>query len=187
MKKRIKQVIVVEGRDDEANIKRFVDAEIIITHGFAVSKETYRRIQYAADTVGIIVFTDPDFAGERIRKDIVKHIAGGQVLHAYISRAEGIKGDDIGVENAGEAAVLAALENAKAEVDGAEQKYSMQDIVALGLTGRPDSKALRIAVGQFFRIGYANGKQLVNRLNKYSINKEALTRFIDDYKKVWII
>ncbi len=181
MKQQIKQVIVVEGRDDAANIKRFVDAEIIITHGFAISAETYRRIQYAAENIGVIVLTDPDFAGERIRKDIAKCVKGN-LKQAYISRAAAQKGNDIGVENASGQAILTALANAKAEVDDAPPVYGQGDIVALGLTGRPNSKALRIAVGEAFHIGYANAKQLMQRLNKYRIDKAALSAFIDDYR-----
>ncbi len=183
MKQRIKQVIVVEGRDDEANIKRFVDAEIIITHGFAISAETYRRIQYAAQTVGIIIFTDPDFAGERIRKDITKRIKGS-IKQAYIARDEAQKGDDIGVENANGKAILAALKNAKAEVESTAPIYTAQDMVTLGLAGQANSKALRIAVGKAFHIGYANAKQLPKRLDKYQVDKNALAKFIDEYNKV---
>ncbi len=184
MKQRIKQVIVVEGRDDEANIKRFVDAEIIITHGFAISAETYRRIQYAAETVGIIIFTDPDFAGERIRKDITKRIKGS-IRQAFIARDQALKGDDIGVENAAGEVILVALNNAKAEVESATPNYTAQDMVALGLTGQPNSKALRIAIGKAFHIGYANAKQLPKRLDKYQIDKNALCKFIDEYNKGW--
>ncbi len=181
MKQRIKQVIVVEGRDDAANIKRFVDAEIIITHGFAISAETYRRIAYAASTVGIIILTDPDFAGERIRKDITKRIKGN-LKQAYISRAAARKGNDIGVENAGGEAIVTALANAKAEVDDVAPIYTQSDIVSLGLAGRANSKALRIAVGEAFHIGYANAKQLLQRLNKYQVDKTALARFIKSFQ-----
>ena len=64
----IKEVIVVEGRDDEAAVKKAVDAEIITTHGYGISQKTYRRIEEAYERCGIIIFTDPDFAGENIRK-----------------------------------------------------------------------------------------------------------------------
>ncbi len=180
MKWRIKQVIVVEGRDDAANIKRFVEAEIIITHGFAIAAKTYQRIQYAANTVGVIVFTDPDFAGERIRKDIAKRVKG-PLKQAYISRDAARKGRDIGVENADGAAIISALKHAQAESAEAVDLYTRQDIVALGLTGQADSKALRSAVGEAFHIGYANGKQLLSRLNKYAVARDALVAFIEDW------
>jgi ribonuclease M5 len=64
----IKEIIVVEGRDDEAAVKKAVEAETIATHGFGISQETFARIEKAYAERGIIIFTDPDHAGEKIRK-----------------------------------------------------------------------------------------------------------------------
>ncbi len=38
---KIKEVIVVEGRDDVTAVKRAVDAEMIITQGFGIREETF--------------------------------------------------------------------------------------------------------------------------------------------------
>ncbi len=45
---KIKEVIVVEGRDDLDAVKKAVDAEIIITHGFGISEKTFQLIKVAA-------------------------------------------------------------------------------------------------------------------------------------------
>ena len=66
----IEEIIVVEGRDDTAAVKKSVDAITIETHGYGITEETWRLIEKAAGTKGIIIFTDPDSAGERIRKRI---------------------------------------------------------------------------------------------------------------------
>ena len=94
----IKEVIVVEGRDDITAVKRAIDAEMIATGGFGINKKVIDRIKEAQKRKGVIVLTDPDFAGEKIRSIISKRVPG--IKHAYISRAEGTKGDNIGVENA---------------------------------------------------------------------------------------
>ena len=62
----VKEIIVVEGRDDTAAIKRAVDANTIETHGFGIRKETWDLIEKAYNEKGIIIFTDPDFAGNEI-------------------------------------------------------------------------------------------------------------------------
>jgi len=178
----IKEVIVVEGRDDEANIKHFVDAEIIITHGYGLNKRTLERIQYAAETVGVIVFTDPDFVGNMIRERVSKAI-NGKVKHAFISRLEGTKDGNIGVENASEEAILSALKGAKAEVEEATAIYTVKDMHHLGLVGDVTSKAKRVALGKHFRIGYANGKQFLNRLNKYRIDPNEVASFLEKYEE----
>ena len=54
----IKEIIVVEGRDDEAAIKRAIEAETIATHGFGIKAETFKRIEKAYAEKGIIIFTD---------------------------------------------------------------------------------------------------------------------------------
>jgi ribonuclease M5 len=60
----IKEVIVVEGRDDIDAVKKAVDAELIATSGFGIRKETIERIKSAAARNGVIIFTDPDLQGK---------------------------------------------------------------------------------------------------------------------------
>ena len=69
-KLKIEEVIVVEGRDDTAAINRGVEAVTIETHGFGMSENMWKLIDSAYKTKGIIVFTDPDYAGENIRRKI---------------------------------------------------------------------------------------------------------------------
>ena len=96
----IKEVIVVEGRDDITAVKKAIDAEIIAVGGFGINAKVIERIKEAQKRKGVIVFTDPDFAGEKIRAIISKRVKG--VKHAYIGRAEGTRAKDgnIGVEDA---------------------------------------------------------------------------------------
>ena len=46
-KLKIKEAIVVEGRDDTAAVKRAAEALIIETHGFGIKKETWNIIKKA--------------------------------------------------------------------------------------------------------------------------------------------
>lgn len=61
---KIKEIIVVEGRDDTARIKLAVDADTIETNGSAIGDEVIRQIRLAQETRGVIVLTDPDFPGK---------------------------------------------------------------------------------------------------------------------------
>ena len=45
MKEKISQVIVVEGRDDTANLKRYFDVETYETRGSAINDQDIERIQ----------------------------------------------------------------------------------------------------------------------------------------------
>ena len=117
----IKEVIVVEGRDDITAVKKAVDAEMIAVGGFGINAKVIARIKEAQKRKGVIVLTDPDFAGEKIRKIIAKRVSG--IKHAYIAQEDGIKGDDIGVENATPEVIIEALNRAKATIRSKRRNF----------------------------------------------------------------
>jgi len=122
----IKEVIVVEGRDDITAVKRAVDAELIAVSGFGINQNIINKIKEAQKRQGVIVLTDPDFAGEKIRKIIAKRVPN--VKHAYISQKEGTKDGDIGVENASPETIIKALQSAKCEMKEVRKEFDIQDM-----------------------------------------------------------
>ncbi len=170
---KIKELIVVEGVDDVDAVKKAVQAEVLPVHGFAVrSKKTLEKIRFAAERVGVIVLTDPDHAGQNIRDTIEKAVPN--VKHAYISRKEGTKRDNIGVENASSDAIRAALEKARYKLVDEPETFTLEDMDRYGLSGASGSKERRQELGQILRIGYGNTKQFLARLNHYGISREEL-------------
>ena len=67
---KVKEIIVVEGKDDTTAIKRALNADTIETNGSAINQETINKIRLAQKVRGVIIFTDPDYPGERIRNII---------------------------------------------------------------------------------------------------------------------
>ena len=65
---KIREAIIVEGKDDTAAVKQAVSAIIIETHGFGMPEYIWPVIDRAYRERGIIVLTDPDYAGEKIRR-----------------------------------------------------------------------------------------------------------------------
>lgn len=179
----IREIIVVEGRDDITAVKRAVDAEVIAVGGYGINARIIDIIREAASRKGVIVLTDPDFAGEHIRRIISKRVPG--IKHAYIMRAEGTKDGDIGVENASPEAIRRALSNARAGQSDRTITFNMEDMLRFGLTGRPDSKARRQIMGKALGIGYANTSAFLKRLNSYGIGieefAEALKSNFEEY------
>lgn len=171
IKMEIKEVIVVEGRDDETAVKQAVKAEVIITHGFGIKTSTLERIKKAQETCGVIVLTDPDYAGEQIRTRIEKYVPG--VKHAYIKRSLAIKNDNIGVENAQVQVIIDALKKAHATETCHKDEYTQEDMVAYGLTLCEEASERRDALGDILGIGYGNTKTFLKRLNKYGIKRQA--------------
>ncbi len=179
---KIQELIVVEGVDDVAAVKKAVDAEVLPVHGFAVrSAKTLDKIRFASERVGVIVLTDPDHAGRQIRETIEKAVPN--VKHAYISRSEGTKKDNIGVENASSEAIRSALEKARYKMTDEADEFTLEDMDYYGLSGGDGSRSRREALGQILRIGYGNGKQFLARLNHFRISRKELEDAIDSLNR----
>ncbi|MBQ2867388.1 MAG: DUF4093 domain-containing protein, partial [Firmicutes bacterium] len=127
----IKEVIVVEGRDDEQAVGRAVEASTIATHGFGIAKATWDLIEKAYNERGIIVFTDPDFAGEQIRKRINEKFP--EAKQAYLTQEEAWKNGDIGIENAKPEDIRDALSKARATAAQKNDTFCQSDLFVLGL------------------------------------------------------
>ena len=153
----IKEIIVVEGRDDVTAVKRALDAELITTGGFGFPK-------------GVIIFTDPDFAGEKIRKKIAAEVPGCK--HAFLPREEAKKDGDIGIENASPKSILAALERVRTESTEKREEFKQVDLIRNGLIGNEDASHRRDELGKILGIGYGNAKQFLSRLNNYGVSRE---------------
>ncbi|MGI6733534.1 MAG: ribonuclease M5 [Anaerovoracaceae bacterium] len=186
MRQRIEQVIVVEGRDDESAVKAAVDAQIIVTNGFGISEETWTLLEKAYAGPGIILFTDPDFAGENIRKRIQQRFPNSR--HAYLAREDARKGEDIGIENASPETIIEALKKAKCTFVAPKDLLSMEDLLFFGLAGGTQAAERRSRMGKSLGIGSCNAKTFLSRLNGYGITREEFYRhgqalFTDDNKE----
>lgn len=170
VRKMIARVIVVEGRDDTMAIKRAVNADTIETHGFGISARTWQLLEKADEQRGLIIFTDPDHAGENIRKKVSARFPGS--LHAYLDREDARDGDDIGIENARPEAIIKALKKARAVTVARENLFSMEDLQEMGLTSISDSARRRAQIGKILGIGNGNSKAFLKKLNAYGITKE---------------
>lgn len=173
MKIKIKEIIVVEGKDDTVAIRRAVEADTIETNGSALSMGTLETIRHAQQVRGVIIFTDPDFPGEKIRKTIDRHVPGCK--HAFIDKksAKPLSGRGIGVEHASPEAIRLALKDAQLMSGEAEEKITKDDLIAAGLIGGPQAARRRDRLGELLRIGYTNGKQLHKRLMVFQISEQA--------------
>ena len=169
-KLKIKEAIVVEGRDDTAAVKRAADALIIETHGFGIKKETWNLIQKAYENQGIIILTDPDFSGEEIRRKLTERFPNSK--QAFLSRKDATKKDDVGIENAEPEIIAEALSKAHCTVCSGNGLFTEDDIYRAGLTGRPDSRERRAQLGKLLGIGGGNSKALLGKLNSFSITRE---------------
>ena len=125
---KIKEAIVVEGRYDKNTLSQIVDAPILETDGFGIfrDKQKLALLRRAAQTRGLIVFTDSDGAGFVIRNHLKSAIPAKYLKHAYIpdipgkERRKAAPGKEgkLGVEGMSPDIILHALRRAGATIEG---------------------------------------------------------------------
>ena len=173
----IKEVIVVEGKDDICAVKKAVDAEVIATNGFGYGDKFLRELRTIADKKGVIILTDPDYAGEQIRRRISKDL--GNCKHAFLAQGKALKKNDIGVENATSEDIKEAINRARPILEEKRDLFKKEDLMGLGFIGGEGSRMKRERVGDYLGIGYCNSKQFLNRLNHFGITREELIEAIE--------
>ncbi len=178
-KLKIEEVIVVEGRDDTAAINRGVEAVTIETHGFGMSENMWKLIDSAYKTKGIIVFTDPDYAGENIRRKILAKYPDAK--QAFLAVNKATKKGDIGIENAKPEDIQEALLKAHCTKGEKKENFTMRDLEIYGLCGDSKSKERRIKLGDILGIGYGNSKSFLKKLNEFGIEREL---FLEKVKEI---
>ena len=157
--KRVREIVVVEGRYDKNAVSQAVDGTIIETSGFGVfsDKEKIALMRRLADKRGLIILTDSDGAGFFIRGRLRGMLGGANIKHAYIPDIAGkekrkpspSKEGKLGVEGMSPDAIIAALERAGATFEDMPsvpvnvEAITKADMYALGLSGHPDSARRR--------------------------------------------
>lgn len=161
--KKIKEVIVVEGRYDKNTLSQVVDATVVTLGGFAVfnDREKLAFLRRLALERGLIVLTDSDGAGFVIRNYLKGALPRDWVKQAYIpdihgkerrKRAPGKEGK-LGVEGMRPQVLLESLRRAGAtfldeenQSTAPKEPITKADLFALGLTGGTGSAARRQAL-----------------------------------------
>lgn len=156
---KIKQAIVVEGKYDKIKLSSLVDATIIETGGFSIFKDREKMalLRLLADRVGLVVLTDSDVAGFRIRRYLGGCIDKSKIHNAYIPdvlgkerrKAKPSAEGKLGVEGVSAKLVLEALERAGVFADTAVESprpITKQDFIAHGLSGGVESVRKRAAL-----------------------------------------
>lgn len=160
--RRVREVIVVEGRYDKNAVRQVVEATVVETKGFGVfnDRERLALLRRLAEERGLILLTDSDGAGFVIRNFLKGAIPRDRLKQAYIpdirgkerrKAAPGREGK-LGVEGMSPEVLLEVLERAGAtfagegEASGPRPPVTKADFYAWGLSGGPESGAKRAAL-----------------------------------------
>ena len=175
---KIKELIVVEGKTDLIFLKSFLDADIVITNGSEVSHETLEFIKAANKRQGVIILTDPDYPGIRIRNIVSEYI--GVCKHAYVEKKKAIKGKKVGIAETNKEDIIEALKNVVTYSNVYDKNITEIDLYELGLFGKEDSKLKRTKVCEYYHLGWCNAKTFLKRVNMFGLTikdvKEVINR-----------
>lgn len=83
---KINEAVIVEGKYDKIKLSSVIDGVIIVTNGFGIfkDKEKLGLIRYYAEKTGIIILTDSDNAGRKIRGYIKGAVRNGNIKNVHI-------------------------------------------------------------------------------------------------------
>lgn len=153
----LKQAVIVEGKYDKIKLSSIIDTLIITTDGFSVfkNKEKIALIKELAEKNGVIVLTDSDSAGFKIRNYIKGCTQKGKIINIYIPdifgkekrKATPSKEGKLGVEGIPTQILAEAFEKAGVTVsDGEREQKEVITRIRLfddGFIGQPNSDEKR--------------------------------------------
>ena len=185
-KLKIDDIIIVEGKDDVSNLSQVIDATIIPIHGsVGLSDKKLRQIEVLSENNNIIILTDPDFTGKKIREKINERV-NKNIVNIHVSRNKANKDGNIGVENVDKNVIynifLEYLNN-KDKKNIRTYTYTVSDIIENKLMGSKDSKLRRQMLGDMLKIGYYNSKSLMSVLNGMCVDYDLFTTSINMINK----
>ncbi len=191
---KISEAIIVEGKYDKIKLSSIVDAVIIITNGFGIFKdaEKLELIRYYARTTGIIILTDSDAAGRKIRGYIKGAIGNGKITNVYIPdilgkekrktkpSAEG----KLGVEGIDSQVLLEAFQ--KSGITTSEN-VKISDITKLtlyqlGLSGGSNSRELRLMLQKKLGLPQQLSSTALIEVLSTMMNSSKLSEIVDEIK-----
>ncbi len=153
---KLRQPVIVEGRYDRIRLSSVIDGVLIETGGFRIfkDKELLASLRHLANSTGVIIMTDSDDAGFRIR-NFLKSALGkhAKITHVYIPSVKGVESRKaspsaeglLGVEGLDAQTLIQAFERAGVGCQQVENKsdLSTADLFAAGLTGKENSAERR--------------------------------------------
>ncbi len=163
---KIKETIVVEGKYDKMRLSPLFDANIIELGGFQIynNKDRLALIRRIAEKNGIIILTDSDSAGFKLRHYLSSAVPKANIKNVFIPNVSGKekrktkpgKEKLIGVEGMTTEVLLEAFRKAGIDPEtGSDERkppFSKAFLYEIGLSGGEGSAALRKKLCEFYSL-----------------------------------
>lgn len=180
LKERLEDVIVVEGVHDVQKIQSIYDVDMFYTNGSAVSKALIQKLQILSETRSIIVFTDPDYPGKKIRQTLMDAIP--TIKHAFVDREKALGKGKVGVEHATVEDIKKALESVITPNLENVSKIEWIDLIQRDLVVGTTAKMKRNYIVQKLHLGHVNTKQFFKHLQLFGVTHIQLDTIIEEFE-----
>lgn len=189
---KIKEAVIVEGKYDKIKLSAIIDTVIIETDGFAVfkDKEKQKLIRFLAEKRGIVIMTDSDSAGFKIRNFINGITKSENIKNVYIPdiygkekrKTEVSKEGKLGVEGMTPQVIMSSLEKAGVLCFSNDKKQGREithtDFFEDGISGGENSSAIRKALAKQLelpeKISSSSLLKIINVYMTYDEYKDAV-------------
>jgi len=174
-------LFVVEGVTDVQFLSTFIQGEFVTTNGSDLPQSTIQFIKKCQGLgKSIIILTDPDGPGAKIREKLDHHIPN--LFHAHIVKHQATKGGKVGIAQSTQAAVLLAIENKIHHKKNAKETITVAELIDLELIAHPHAHSKRAYLAEQLHLGQVNGKTLLKRLNYLAITKDDVFNTLQQYE-----
>lgn len=181
----IDKLIVVEGKYDKITLENIVDADIFVVNGFSIFKD--KKIKESLKSLskgrGVIILTDSDTAGYKIRVYISKILCNQDVVNVFLPQivgkekrkekpsAEGF----VGVEGVNSELIYSILSEYQTKRT-LSKEIDAVTLYDFGFTGKENSKQRKKELCNFLGIQPNISNKFLLRLLNY---KYTLKQFIE--------
>lgn len=157
---KLKEILLVEGKYDAARLHNLVEGTVLTTDGFRVMKDRALQtmLKRLGRAQGLIILTDSDAAGFKIRHFVTGLVGAEYVLQAYVPAIPGkesrkeVPGKEglLGVEGVSDEIILQSLQDAlksrpssAAVTNTVPQAITYTDLYEWGISGTANSAERR--------------------------------------------
>ena len=180
-KVKIDDLIVVEGKTDIDFLSSFIDGDFYSVNGSAVSMTDIEYLKNVQKQKDIVVLTDPDFPGMKIRNFLNRNIEN--LKNAYVRKEFSIKHHKVGVAESEKEEILRALKKSILYKRDVKTTITISDLLNLGLTGSETSAKKRYFISSKLSLGKSNTKSFLKKINLLGITFEELKEINDAYSE----
>lgn len=195
---KIREAVVVEGKYDKIKLSGILDTVIVETDGFAIFKDKEKQdlIRFLSEKRGIVIMTDSDSAGFKIRSFIKGITKSENIKNVYIPdvygkekrKTEASKEGKLGVEGMKTEVIMSALKKAGVFCSENEKKQTREitrtDFFEDGISGRENSSEIRKALAKSLdlpeRISASALLKIINLYMTYDEYKNAINKLKSD-------